>query len=194
MQARRAAPSPPTAPRVQRYPPPAGAKRSVPAYGTSAGGRTTEPSGCRCVSSSAAMVLGSATPDAFRVWTNSTFPPGCGRQRMLARRAWKSVNVLELEHSSHAPTPGAHTSRSYVFAAKARSVRHVAARQCRAVDHLVAQQVRDRHFRGGDEEQVVRVGAVRVLCELGELPRAFHDLAPREERRLDLDVAVFARV
>ena len=35
---------------------------------------------------------------------------------MFARRAWKSVNVLHDETSSHCPTPGAQTSRSYVFA------------------------------------------------------------------------------
>ena len=58
------------------------------------------------------MVRGRATPEAFSVCTNSGLPPGCGRQRMLARRAWKSVKLLELEHSSHALTPGAHTSRS----------------------------------------------------------------------------------
>ena len=35
---------------------------------------------------------------------------------MFARRAWKSVNVLELDASSQVPTPAAHTSRSYVRA------------------------------------------------------------------------------
>ena len=35
---------------------------------------------------------------------------------MFARRAWKSVKVLQELTSSHAPTPGAHASRSYVLA------------------------------------------------------------------------------
>ncbi len=35
---------------------------------------------------------------------------------MFARRAWKSVNVLLDDTSSHVPTPGAYVSRSYVFA------------------------------------------------------------------------------
>ena len=34
---------------------------------------------------------------------------------MFARRAWKSVKLLHDDTSSHAPTPGAHASRSYVL-------------------------------------------------------------------------------
>src|SRR3989475_5919828 len=41
----------------------------------------TEPSGCWRVSSRAARVRGSATPDAFSVWTNSGLSPGLRRQR-----------------------------------------------------------------------------------------------------------------
>jgi len=64
-----------------RYGPPAegGTRRSIPRYGTSAAGTVTEPSGCCRVSSSAAMVRGSATPDALSVWASSGFAPAAGR-------------------------------------------------------------------------------------------------------------------
>jgi hypothetical protein len=58
------------------------------------------------------MVRGKARPLAFSVWTNSGLAPGSGRNRMLARRAWKSVKVEALDTSSQPFTPGAHTSRS----------------------------------------------------------------------------------
>ena len=52
---------------------------------------------------------------------------------MLARRAWKSVKVLHDDTSSHLPTPGAQTSRSYVFALResgvARGEQHAAIRK-----------------------------------------------------------------
>jgi hypothetical protein len=58
------------------------------------------------------IVRGNATPEAFSVYTNSGFALGAGRYLMLARRAWKSVNRLELDASSHPPRPAAQTSRS----------------------------------------------------------------------------------
>ena len=67
-------------------PTPDGASRSAPKYGTSAWGKVTLPSGCWCTSSSAAIVRGSATPEALSVCTNSGLPPA-RRNRMFARRA-----------------------------------------------------------------------------------------------------------
>ena len=50
-----------------------------PRYGRSGSGTTTDPSGCWWVSSSAAIVRGSARPDPLRVWTSSGFAPARGR-------------------------------------------------------------------------------------------------------------------
>src|SRR5436305_13472191 len=63
-----------------------------------------------------AIVLGNASPDPFNVCTNRGFSPLAGRYRILARLAWKSAKLLHDDTSSHAPTPGAHASRSYVIA------------------------------------------------------------------------------
>ena len=52
------------------------------------------------------MRRGSARPDPLSVCTNNGLPPPAGRNRMLARRAWKSVNVLHDETSSHLPDTG----------------------------------------------------------------------------------------
>src|SRR5690606_4232906 len=89
-----------------------GVIRSVPRYGTSGAGTRTEPSAAWFCSRRAMIVRGKARPEALRVCTNSGRALGAGRKRMLARRAWKSVQVLELDTSSQPFTPGAHTSRS----------------------------------------------------------------------------------
>src|SRR2546427_173904 len=99
----------------------------------------TEPSGCWRVSSRAARVRGSATPDAFSVWTNSGLSPGLRRRRMLALRAGSPP--------------------------EAGRVCGVGERQLGAVEDLVAMQVRQRHLGRGHEEQVVRRGLVDVLLE-----------------------------
>src|SRR5258708_7665922 len=149
----------------------------------------TEPSACWWVSSSAAMVRGRATPEALSVCTNSGFAPGAARQRMLARRAWKSVKVLELDTSSHCATPGAAR-----LAAKAGGIGGVGEGQRRAVQDLVAVQIRHRHFGGGDEEEIVRGGLVGVLFEFRELPGADHAVAAHQEWRLHFDIPMLARV
>src|SRR3989442_756177 len=136
----------------------------------------TDPSGCWRVSNRAAMVRGSATPDALRVWTNSGLSPGLGRQRMLARGPWFTL-------------PGGDR-----LSPKAGSVRDVAAGQDRAVEDLVSMEVRDGHFGRRHEKQVVGLSAIGVLFELGQLSGPDHHLAPDDERGLDLDVAVLPSV
>ena len=67
-----------------------GAQRmtSVPRYGCRTCGTRTVPSGAWCVSSSAAMVRGSARPEPFRVCTSSGRAPPSGGCRIAIRRAW----------------------------------------------------------------------------------------------------------
>jgi len=55
-------------------------------------------------------------------------------------------------------------------------------------------QIRHRHFSRGDEKQLVGAEAVHVVLELGKLSRAGHHITPHQQRRLDFDVAVLARV
>ena len=57
----------------------AGMTPSPPRYGCSTLGSTTEPSGCRPTSTSAAQIRGQASADPFRVWTNAGDPPSDGR-------------------------------------------------------------------------------------------------------------------
>ncbi len=82
--------------------------------GNSTSGTSIVPSGRWLFSMIAIIVRGSASPDPFSVCTNSGFPPGSRRNRMFARRAWKSVQLLTELTSSHSPTAGDHTSTSYV--------------------------------------------------------------------------------
>ena len=57
------------------------------------------------------MSRASATPEPLRVWTNFTFP-SVSRNRMFARRAWKSRKFEQLDVSSHRPRPPAQISMS----------------------------------------------------------------------------------
>ena len=55
----------------------------------------------------ATIVLGRASPEPLRVWTNSLFRWGSGLYLILALLAWKSVKLLHEDASSQASFPGA---------------------------------------------------------------------------------------
>ena len=119
-----------------------------------------------------------------------------GELLVLRRRAGRAaepheLHFVELVHSQQPPRV---LTRRPGLTTEARCVRDVAARQRGAIDDFVTQQVRQRHLRRGDQEQVVRLGAVHVCFELRELAGALHDLTPREVRRSDLGVAMLAGV
>ena len=80
------------------------------------------------------------------------------------------------------------------FTPEAGRVRHVPLRKRGPVEDLVPVDVGDRHFRGRDEEEVVRRQTVQVVLELGELPRARGGGAIHQIGRRDLLVAVLPRV
>ncbi len=81
------------------------------------------------------------------------------------------------------------------FAPEARRVRRVAKRKLAAVQNLLAMQVGQRHFGGGHQIEIpLPCNLEQILLELGQLAGAGQRRRVRHERRLDLDVLVFARV
>src|SRR4051812_44830154 len=81
------------------------------------------------------------------------------------------------------------------FAAETGRIRGVADRQLAAVEDLAAMQVRQRHFGRGNEIQIpIAADLEQVLLELRELAGTLQRLAVGEKRRLDLAIAMLARV
>ena len=55
----------------------------------------------------ATIVLGRASPDPLRVWTNSLLRWGSRLNLILALRAWKSPKLEQEDASRYASFPGA---------------------------------------------------------------------------------------
>src|SRR6185503_17143591 len=81
------------------------------------------------------------------------------------------------------------------FAAEARGIGGIAQRQLPSVEDRAAIEVGERHLRGRDQEQVPVAGDLeQVLLELRQVAGAAQRIGVDQEGRLDLRVAVLARV
>ena len=110
---------------------------------------------------------------------------------LLRRAELHHLDLVELvlaQHSAHVAAVAAG------LAAEAVSVGAEVFRQLGLLERFARVEVRERHFGGRDEPEVVVRAAVEVLGELRKLARAGHRLRVDERRRLYLGEAVLRRV
>src|SRR5437773_888548 len=142
-------------------------------------------------------VAGAHLHDAVREAEPAAHVLGVVEQtRQLCVRGLRPHELHQLDLVELVPAlDAAHVApRRHLLAPEAGRVGHVADRQPLRLQHLVAVEVGDRHLGRGDEPQVLLGVAVEVVAELGEVPGADQALALHHRRRVDLDVAVLARV
>ena len=65
-------------------------------------------------------------------------------------------------------------------------MRHEPHGQVGVVEHLVTGERRERHLRGRNGPEVVALEVVRVVLELGQVPRRHHGFGAYERRRAHL--------
>ena len=111
-------------------------------------------------------------------------------RRVLRRREADELHLVELVDADHAARI---LSRGAGLAPEARRVGRQRARQRSRVDDLAAEQIRDGHFSGRDEKEII-LGTVGIVLKLRQLPGAGHRLARDEERHGRLFVPMLARV
>ena len=110
--------------------------------------------------------------------------------RLFGRRDRHHLHLGELVLADHAARVASRRAR---LGAEAGGQRRETHRQRRLVDDAVADEVCERHLGGGDQPVVV-AGTELVVAEFRELRRAEHGVVPHQQRRVDLQIAVLARV
>ena len=108
------------------------------------------------------------------------------------------LDLVELMHANHPARAHARRAR---FRAEARTVSHVTNRKLRLLQDFLSMDVGDRRF-GRRQEIEFAEGAVvqpllhrvSLILEFWELPHARHAIAPDDERRRHLRVAVLREV